>query len=227
MGKGMGVRLREDTMRLADRRDAGRRLAPQVAALDLHDPLVLGLPRGGVIVAAPVAAALPAPLEVFVARKVGLPEQPELGIGAIAEGLADPVIHPGAPDLGERTWQQLTTATRAELERRVAHYRSGRALPPLEDADVVLVDDGLATGITAEAALRALHAHAPRRLVLAVPVCAPATADRLEPLVDDLLCLLTPSHFGSVGRWYDDYRQTTDDEVRDTLAGAALPKVPG
>ena len=207
-------------MRFPDRRSAGRQLVPRVAALGLQDPVVLALPRGGVIVAAPIAEALGAPLEVFVSRKVGLPEQPELGIGAIAEGLAEPVTNADAPKLREPTWRKLTEQAHHELDRRVARYRGGRELPPLADADVLLVDDGLATGVTAEAALRALRLHRPRRLVLAVPVCAPDTAQRIAPLYDDLVALLMPHHFRAVGHWYHDYRQTTDDEVLAALAAA-------
>ncbi|WP_019876696.1 phosphoribosyltransferase [Sporichthya polymorpha] len=208
-------------MRFTDRRDAGRRLAPRVAALNLTDPVVLALPRGGVPVAAPIAAALAAPLEVFVARKVGLPEQPEFGIGAIAEGLAEPVVYAHAPRIRERTWRELTAAARTELERRVARYRGDRALPPLAGAEVVLVDDGLATGVTAEASVRGLRSYGPARVVLAVPVAAPDTAERLAAEVDDLIAILTPRHFEAVGIWYEDYRQTGDDEVLALLAGAA------
>lgn len=208
-------------MRFTDRRDAGRRLAPRVAALNLTDPVVLALPRGGVPVAAPIAEHLSAPLEVFVARKVGLPEQPEFGIGAIAEGLAEPVVYADAPRIRERTWRELTAQAQTELDRRVARYRGERALPPLAGTDVVLVDDGLATGVTAEAAVRGVRTYSPSRVVLAVPVAAPDTAERLSDQVDDLVALLMPRHFQAVGLWYEDYRQTEDDEVLALLTGAA------
>lgn len=208
-------------MRFTDRADAGRQLAPLVAALNLADPVVLALPRGGVPVAAPIAAELGAPLEVFVARKVGLPEEPEFGVGAIAEGLAEPVTYAGAPRIRERTWRHLTAQARTELDRRVARYRPGRPLLPLAGRDVVLVDDGLATGVTAEAAVRGLASFDPGRVVLAVPVAAPDTADRLAGVVDDLVAILMPRHFGAVALWYEHYPQTGDDEVLALLSAGA------
>jgi putative phosphoribosyl transferase len=190
-----------------------------VAALHLTDPIVLALPRGGVPVAAEVAARLHAPLDVYVARKVGMPGRPEAGIGAVAEdGLA--VIGLDLDGAVANAWPALVVDVRDEIERRVRLYRGGRPLPQLRGAEVVLVDDGLATGVTAEAALRALRAHEPCRLVLAVPACAADTADRLAPLVDDIVCVHRSNNFAAVGLWYRDFRQTTDDEVLQTLAGA-------
>ncbi|MET0728725.1 MAG: phosphoribosyltransferase [Acidimicrobiales bacterium] len=206
-------------MRFRDRVDAGRQLAPLVVGLGLQNPVVLALPRGGVPVASVVASALGAPLEVFVARKVGAPGHRELGIGAIAEegeAVADPDslrylrVSPEA-------FAELADQERVELERRVRHYRGGRPLPLLEQRDVVLVDDGLATGVTAEASLRALRGRHPRRLVLAVPVAAADTADRLRALADEVITVQSPIDFRAVGQWYDDFSQTTDDEVTDLL----------
>ena len=206
-------------MRFRDRADAGARLAGPVAALGLTDPVVLALPRGGVPVAYAVAAALGAPLEVFVARKVGAPGHPEYGIGAVAEG-GGVVANAAALRslrLAEDEFAELADDARMELDRRVRRYRGGRPLPEVRGRDVVLVDDGLATGVTAEAALRALRAQAPRRLVLAVPVCAPATARRLVPPADAVVYVLAPETFTAVGRWYDDFDQTRDEEVLELL----------
>ena len=148
--------------------------------------------------ASEVAHALGAPLDVFVARKVGAPGHPELGIGAVAEG----GVVVGVPDAPADVWE--------ELQRRVQLYRGGRPLPDLSDRDMVLVDDGLATGVTAEAAMQALRSHRPRRLVLAVPVAAPETVARLG---GEVVCLVAPHRFMAVGQWYDDFTQTTDEEV--------------
>ena len=210
-------------MRFRDRIDAGGRLAERVRELGLADPVVLGLPRGGVPVAAMVAASLGAPLDVFVARKVGAPGHPEYGIGAVAEG-GGVVAHPAALAalrLSREDFASLARREERELARRVRQYRGDRALTPIAGRDVVLVDDGLATGVTAEAALGALRPHGPRTLVLAVPVCAPETARRLAALADRVVWVLAPDTFSAVGQWYDEFGQTSDQEV------VALLRAPG
>ena len=202
-------------MRFRDREEAGRRLGERVAELHLSDPVVLALPRGGVPVAVEVAAALGTDAQVLVARKVGAPEQPELAIAAIAEGSDDIVVTAAAGRLGfhEDELRERAAAARTEIERRVELFRHGQALPDLAGRDVVVVDDGLATGATAMAALLSVRAQQPRRLVLAVPVSAPETARRLERLADDVVCLELPEDFMAVGQWYRDFRQVTDAEV--------------
>jgi putative phosphoribosyl transferase len=212
-------------MRFRDRADAGRQLARRILELPLIRPVVLGLPRGGVPVAAEVAAALGVPLEVFVARKIGAPGHEELGVGAVAEGLDEPVMSATARRLGIRSpqWEMLADHAQREVERRVQIYRRGRPLPAMAGRDVVLVDDGLATGVTAEAGLRALRRHGPARLVLAAPVCARDTAERLAAVADDVVCAETPADLWAVGAWYDDFSQTTDAEVLELLAGGRPP----
>ena len=209
-------------MRFRDRTHAGRRLAEQVASLVLPRPVVLALPRGGVPVAAEVARALDAPFDVFVARKVGAPGNPEYGIGAVAEGDGVVANHDALRNLGLSVddWAALVAAERAELARRVERYRGGRSLPDIAGRDVVLVDDGLATGVTAEAALVALHALRPDRLVLAVPACARATATRLAAVADDVVCAATPDPFYAVGQSYEHFEQVDDGEVLALLRTA-------
>jgi predicted phosphoribosyltransferase len=199
--------------RFPDRAGAGRVLARRLGDLGLRSPVALGLPRGGVPVAAEVAAGLGAPLDVFVARKVGAPGQQELGIGAVAEGLGPPVISGEALGLRPADLDALVRRAREEVSRRVDLYRAGRDLPQIQGADVVLVDDGLATGLTAEAALRALRERRPRRLVLAVPVGARQAVGQLAKVADDVVCVREPPCFVAVGEWYKDFSQTTDEEV--------------
>lgn len=216
-------------MRFRDRTDAGHRLARLLTERGLHEPVVLALPRGGVPVAAEVATALGAPLEVFVARKLGAPGRPELGIGAIAEGEGLVVDRHALDVLGltDDDVARLIGPERAELERRVQHYRGGRALPDLAGRAVVLVDDGLATGVTAGAALRALRAHRPRAIVLAVPAGAPETARRLRAEADEVLCVIAPPDFTAVGHWYDDFTQITDADVVEILRRNAAADAAG
>ncbi len=209
-------------MRYANRRDAGQRLGERLSSLGLVEPVVLGLPRGGVPVAFEIARRLDAPLDVLVARKVGAPGHRELGIGALAEG-GQRVVNAeamAALALSAEAFERLAVAEQEELERRVLRYRGDRSLPDVAAHDVVLVDDGLATGVTAEAALLSLRQRGARRVVLAVPVSSPGTARRLGALADQVVSLLTPPDLRAVGLWYDDFDQTSDEEVRDLLAEA-------
>ena len=212
-------------MRFRDRVDAGRRLADKLRTQSLNEPVVFGLARGGVPVAYEVAGGLDAPLDVFVARKVGAPHQPELGIGAIAEGGGRVANSRALRAVGVSPdqFESLVEREQVELDRRVQHYRGDRGLPDVHDREVVLVDDGLATGVTAEAALRSLRLQAPRRLVMAAPACAPDTAERLRTVADQVFCLISPADFYAVGVWYEDFGQTTDDEVLNLLSKATTP----
>jgi predicted phosphoribosyltransferase len=210
--------------RLADRRDAGQLLARHLETYrNRPDVVVLGLPRGGVPVGAEVARALNVPLDVFLVRKIGVPGHPELAMGAIAEGgvavLNDDVI----TELGipPRAIEQVMARERLELDRRDRLYRGGRERPELRGRTVILVDDGLATGATMEAAVRALRQLQAARVVVAAPVGAPESCARLARIANELVCPIQPQAFTAVGLWYDDFSETTDEEVRESLGGAA------
>ena len=201
----------------ADRADAGRRLAERLGAYaGRGDVIVLGLPRGGVPVAAEVARSLPAPLDVCVVRKLGVPGDEELALGAIAAGgvlvLNDRVV--SGLHLSDEAIAGVAAVELAELRRREQAYRGERPPADLAGRTVIVVDDGLATGATMRAAVRAVRMRAPARVVVAVPVAAPETCAALGPEVDEVVCALRPSDFRSVGGWYDDFAPTTDDEVR-------------
>jgi putative phosphoribosyl transferase len=210
--------------RFADRPDAGRRLAKRLEPLADEAPVVVALPRGGVPVAQEVAAALGAPLEVLVVRKLGAPHNPEYGIGAIAEG-GTRVIDPGAVaalGLDGGVVDSIVEREAAELSRRVAAYRGDRPPLSLRGRTAIVVDDGVATGVTVTAALRAVRSQKPRRTILAVPVCAPESVLRLREEADEVLCLRTPALLYGVGQWYRDFSQVSDEEVVAALRNSRL-----
>ncbi len=205
-----------------DREDAGRKLAERLVRYRDERPLVFALPRGGVPVGYEISRALGVPLEVFVARKLGAPGQPEFGIGAVAPGGVrilneDVVRRLGIPD---DYLERITERETAEVQRRMRLFRGDRPEPDVRGRTVILVDDGLATGVTARAAVAALRRLQPQRLVLAAPVCASQTAELLGPEVDELVCLEAPSDLGAIGFWYRDFAQTSDEEVIELLGSA-------
>jgi putative phosphoribosyl transferase len=209
----------------ADRQDAGRRLAERLVHVRDGRPVVLGLPRGGVPVAAVVAESLHAPLDVLVVRKIGAPHQPELAMGAVTNG-ANPmyVLNEDVVRMLGVTNQFLEGAIARELDevkRRQNLYRSGR--PPIDIAGdtAIVIDDGIATGATVRAGLRSLRARSPHKLVLAVPVAPPESIEMLSREVDDLVCLHAPDDFYAVGQFYHNFEQTTDEQVIRALDDAA------
>src|SRR5581483_11753592 len=210
--------------RFRDRAEAGRLLAERLGGLGGGDVVVLGLPRGGVPVAREVARALGAPLDVFLVRKLGLPGQPELAMGAIASG-GTRVLNEELVDelrLPPEVVDAVAERERAELERRERAYRGDRPPLPLAGRTVLLVDDGLATGSSMRAAIAAVRARRPRRVVVAVPVAPRHTLDELRPLVDELVCLAAPEPFHAVGLWYADFAEVSDEEVRRAVDGGAV-----
>lgn len=217
----------------SDRVDAGKRLAGRLTHLRGHDVVVVGLPRGGVPVAAEVARALDAPLDVIVVRKLGVPSQPELGMGALGEDGVK-VLNRDVIAMAGVTGAQLAAVEAresVELRRRAERFRAGRERVPLNGRVVVVVDDGVATGSTARAACQVARAHGATRVILAVPVAPADWTRRLADAADELVCVATPTPFFGIGQFYDDFRQTTDDEVirhlRAVAAATATSPEPG
>lgn len=207
----------------SDRREAGKVLAGKLTRYEKRpDVIVLALPRGGVPVAFEVATALRAPLDVFLVRKLGVPGQEELAMGAIATGgvrvlnhdLVDYLSIPGS------VIDEITNEELKELRRGERTYRGDRPDPDVSGKTVILIDDGLATGSTIRAAAQALRQQGPKKIVVAVPVSAPQTCDEYEIGVDEIVCAVTPEPFLGVGRWYDDFSQTSDQEVKELLERA-------
>ena len=206
----------------ADRRDAGRRLAQALLPLALADPCVLALPRGGVPVAFEVATALKAPLDLVMVRKIGVPDQPELALGAVVDGerpelvINEDIV--GLSGASERYILDERDRQLREIARRRQLYLFGRKQVVVVGRTALIVDDGIATGATVRAAILATRRAAPSRLVLAVPVAPTETLARLRVEVDDVVCLEVREDFRAIGLYYDDFTQVTDEEVRDLLA---------
>ena len=206
-----------------DRREAGRELGRALGAYGHRsDVLVLGLPRGGVPVAFEVAKILVSPFDVFIVRKLGTPGQEELAMGAIATGGVR-VLNPDVIEyyrIPAQTVEAVTKREKMEVARREELYRGGRPLPPVTARTVILVDDGLATGSTMKAAVSALRHLGPARVVVAVPTASPVTCEEFRDIADEIVCVTSPEPFYSVGAWYEDFTQTTDNEVRDLMRAA-------
>lgn len=218
--------LRQESVIFQDRADAGRRLAQELTPYaDRKDVLVLGIPRGGVVVAFEVAKALHAPLDIFVSRKLGVPGHEELAFGAVSSGgvrILDREIV-DALAISEAQIDKCAQAAREELERRERLYRGGRPALAVAGRTVLLVDDGIATGSSMRAAIQALRQLKPARLVVAVPLAPRATCIRLKPEVDEVVCVATPKYFYAIGQFYGDFSQVDDEEVSELLAQSAQP----
>jgi len=213
------------TGRFRDRSDAGRQLASLVAGYKGDDPIVLALPRGGVVTAFEIARVLRAPLDVLVARKLGALEQPEFGVGAIAPG-GIRIVDRASVRLAGMTDADLESVVereRVELMRRARRYRAGHAPLDVRGRTAILVDDGVATGVTARAAIASLRKLGARRIVLAVGVCSAASAVELRREVDDLVCVIEPADMGAVGLYFDEFEPVSDDEVVQLLEAAQRP----
>jgi predicted phosphoribosyltransferase len=210
-------------MTFVDRRDAGRRLAAVVLGRVEGRSVVAGMARGGVPVAFEVAAALGSPLDVVVVRKLGHPRQPELGLGAVAEEGVRLVNEPLVRRVGVTPDELEAVAARqeAELERRVERYRAGRPPEPVQGVTAVVVDDGLATGFTARAAIEVMRRRRAAEVVLAVPVGPPDTVSALAAVADEVVCVETTDRFFGLSEWYEDFAQVSEDEVTRLLALAA------
>jgi predicted phosphoribosyltransferase len=206
-----------------DRADAGRRLAARLAPYaGRRGLLVLALPRGGVPVAGEIAERLGAPLDLFIVRKLGVPGQPELAMGAIASGgvrvMNDDVVKLLA--IPAEKIERVAEKEEKEIERREREYGDGRPFPDIAGRTIILVDDGLATGATMLAAVQALEGMGPAAIIVAVPVASTETCEQFRDEVDEVICLHTPTPFHGVGMWYEDFSQTTDQEVRDIVRRA-------
>lgn len=208
-----------------NRVDAGRQLARELQVYREQSPLVLGLPRGGVPVAAMIARELRAPLDIWVVRKVGAPFQPELGIGAVAEGeevFIDEVTA-GFFGVSPEEVEQLLAQKRAEVAERAKLFRHGRQPPDVHGRTVIVIDDGIATGGTVRAAVRALRKRGAKRIVLAVPVASSQALESMRAEVDEVVCLHSDPNLTAIGLWYQDFSQTSDEEVIKYLGSQQVP----
>jgi putative phosphoribosyl transferase len=211
-----------------NRSDAGKRLARELLNYRRDDPIILALPRGGVVVGAEIALALDAPLDLILVRKLGVPWQPELAMGAVVDGAYvvrnEDIL--GQIDLPEEEFREICERELEEIERRRKLYLKDRSRAELEDRAVIVVDDGIATGATARTALRAVRSRMPRRVVLAVPVAPTSTLEELSGEADDIVCLQSHEPFYAIGAFYEDFHQISDREVIEILAGVRAPPAP-
>ncbi len=208
-------------MPFTDRSDAGRRLADALEEWRGRDTVILALPRGGVPVATEVARRLEAPLDLLLVRKIGVPSQPELAMGAVVDG-SDPIVVRNedvirASDIGEETFQTVCRREHEELERRRKRYLGDRTPLDIKGRTAIVIDDGIATGATVRAAIRGLRRRDPAAIVVAVPVAPPDAVAALRAEADEVVCLEQPAFFGAIGAFYDDFLQLTDEEVIATL----------
>lgn len=200
---------------LQNREDAGRKLAKILVRYSAENPIILGLPRGGVVVAYEVAKALQAPLDIIVARKLGAPSQPEYAIGAIAPGEVRLLNAEAISSLGisEVEIENLTSREKKEMERRIKLYRGNKSALDLKNKTAIIVDDGVATGLTALAAIRSVRKSQPQKVIFACGVCAPEALVLIQPEVTEVISLILPASLAAVGEWYQDFSQTTDAEI--------------